>query len=247
MTDIDKDSITAFAKGWKEAGRDGAIDPKLAAALLDTYGIHPDRAQQFMNARMDFRQGRGPEPDPKDYASPVIVDLGEVRSAAAKKSPEVQKLTNSYASNAANTAQAAPPRKRIISDCNGTLFLARANEATNMQLLTFLSLAKQTGFDVVIASNDATGNEQALKLLSLKYFGDAAYFGDVKHKSEYSGVDAFMVFDDDHSSHAIRGQNLFSPTDSALLQRLNEQLLTLLGDRPTHFKRGGPVISYDPS
>jgi hypothetical protein len=64
-----------FKEGWDRAGREGAVSPQLKKALEEHYGIHPDRAQAYMDAAMAHRSGRGPLPDPEDYKDPIVVPI----------------------------------------------------------------------------------------------------------------------------------------------------------------------------
>lgn len=66
-----------FKTGWDAAGRDGAVTPELTKAL-EEIGVHPERAQHYMDALMaSKRPGSGiPNPDPKDYATPVVTPIG---------------------------------------------------------------------------------------------------------------------------------------------------------------------------
>lgn len=242
---MDKDSATAFLQGWQKAGRDGAVTPELRKALVDEYGIHPDRAQQWMDATMSHKTGRGPKPDPREYMAPIVVSLNDFSKSGEVYVPSAKNLSGVYRAEADAEQEAPSEQRRIVSDCNGTLLMARSGEPVNMQLLTFLSSAKKLGFDVVIASNDASGNEEILKIIGRRHFGDPDYFGEVKYKDELSGAEAFIVFDDDHTSHKIKGENLLDPTNTFVLGKLNAELLERLGGQHD-FKRGAPVISYDP-
>jgi hypothetical protein len=64
-----------FAEAYKERSRETHISPRLSAGLQEAYGIHPDRAEAFMEARLKSIGGRGPAPDPEDYKTPVVLPL----------------------------------------------------------------------------------------------------------------------------------------------------------------------------
>ena len=73
--DPKKEVARNFKAGWDAAGRDGAVSAELSKHLVEQLGIHPERVQHYMDALMKHRGGRGPEPDPKDFKSPVVASL----------------------------------------------------------------------------------------------------------------------------------------------------------------------------
>lgn len=68
-------SAQLFRDSWEKAGRDGSVSLELAQALQEEFGIHPDRAQAYMDDLMAFLIGRGSaeRPNPEDYREPVVV------------------------------------------------------------------------------------------------------------------------------------------------------------------------------
>lgn len=103
----------------------------------------------------------------------------------------------------------------ILCDCNGTLFGGEGFEGNNEKLIGFLRAAKQLGYEVVIFSDEPNGAQLMVKTIGIRYFKDQDFFGEVNSKSEFEGKKAFIVIDDDHSTHKVdvADNHKFSPMD----------------------------------
>lgn len=141
-------------------------------------------------------------------------------------------LTNEYEEKAR-----LPSKGLILCDCNGTLFAARAGEAFNKALLTFLKELKEEGYEVVIFSNDPDGNQRSLEMVSRALFGNSDLFGEIQRKDTFDGKTALVVFDDDHASHNVVGAYKASPTQDFQEVRRELASIQLLG-RP----KSGPTF-----
>lgn len=68
-------TITEIGKGsraqYNRAAEEVAHSP-VAQEWVKRLGIHPDRAVQYGQALLDHKSGRGPEPDPKQFKTPVV-------------------------------------------------------------------------------------------------------------------------------------------------------------------------------
>lgn len=107
-------------------------------------------------------------------------------------------------------------KNRIFCDCNGTLFDTSVGETVNQKLVDFLVEAKNIGYEVIIFSDSPDTVQLRVKLLELKRGLGKDFFGEVRHKSEYSDTPAFMVIDDDHSTHKVNCSNKYSPNDGRI-------------------------------
>ncbi|MAZ76618.1 MAG: hypothetical protein CMH31_04880 [Micavibrio sp.] len=101
----------------------------------------------------------------------------------------------------------------ILCDVDGTLF-GEGLDGDNEKLIRFLAAAKDIGYEVVIFSNAADGAQFKVRALGLKFFKDLNFFGEVMSKSAYAGERAWVVIDDDHTSHDVKAGFQFSPKDS---------------------------------
>ncbi len=141
--------------------------------------------------------------------------------------------------------------KLILCDCNNTLLSARSGEPLNERLVTFLDEAKKHGYRVVIFSNDSDGNVDQLALLLQRRFKDREYFGPIQSKEDFIGTKALMVFDDNHTSHAVDAEFKLSPTDDTLIERLTRNLFTVLDHTSSspavRRSRGGGAETFSPN
>lgn len=69
----EKEAAKAFKAGWEQRARDGFVSPELKQAIIENYGIHPDRVQEFVEAQQAHQSKRGEKPDPENYKTPKIV------------------------------------------------------------------------------------------------------------------------------------------------------------------------------
>lgn len=125
----------------------------------------------------------------------------------------------------------------ILCDINGTIVLE--NGQINTFLVSFLIVARNMGFEVQLFSDDPSGstktmetlrNAQAMRgdydLHELMYPGDGFPINlddpeIIKSKSDFNGVKALFVFDDDHSTHNVDSEYKLPPN--------YEHLLALIG------------------
>ncbi len=115
-----------------------------------------------------------------------------------------------------------PAAKRILCDCDGTLFDVRGatgGQQLNEELFAFLFMAKQNGFNVTIHTNTLAGNTDRVKLFSKMHFGDPLAF-EVVDKAETNDVHAAIIFDDDHGTHGAKSPNKWEPRDPRMLELL---------------------------
>ncbi len=119
--------------------------------------------------------------------------------------------------DAATPQSDIPEENLILSDCEGTLY---DWGKPNLKLIKFLLAAHDHGYKVQIFSNDPTGSSLALRMMEI---GDEEglvekllNISKIAHKNEFSGEKAFIVFDDNHSSHKVDCENQYAPDDARI-------------------------------
>jgi len=146
--------------------------------------------------------------------NPTPIDVQKIFAAAVGTIDDAGGADATYLDN-------GPAAKRILCDCDGTLFDVRGTGAQqlNEELFAFLYMAKQNGFNVTIHTNTLAGNTDRVKLFSKVHFGDPMAF-EVVDKTETNGVHAAIIFDDDHSTHGAKSPNKWEPRDPRMLALL---------------------------
>lgn len=148
--------------------------------------------------------------------SPTPIDVQKIFAAAVGTIDDAGGADASY-------LDSGPADKRILCDCDGTLFDVRGatgGQQLNEELFAFLYMAKKNGFNVTIHTNTVAGNIDRVKLFSKVHFGDSMAF-EVIDKNETVGVRAAIIFDDDHSTHAAKSPNKWEPRDPRMLELLS--------------------------
>lgn len=109
---------------------------------------------------------------------------------------------------------------RIFCDCDGTLFWTSSGDSFNEDLFLFLIKLKKDGHDVTIFSGEANSNEGRVKIYSQRLTGDPLFFAKdgfaVTSKTAVDGETAYLVIDDDHSTHRIKAAVSWNPNDPAV-------------------------------
>ena len=117
------------------------------------------------------------------------------------------------------------PTTRICVDCDGTLFQVMGMETdVNEDLFRYLKKLKDSGFEVIIFSNDSQGNQGRVDLMGKRFGDKIGYFGEVREKSEFEGEEALIVIDDDHHSHRVKSVDQWNPADPATQAMIKEAL-----------------------
>lgn len=108
--------------------------------------------------------------------------------------------------------------KLILVDCNGTLFIPETRD----NLFDFLDAARASGeFRVVVFSDDFEGNKNSLMLAGMKRHRDAGFYGEIARKQDYDGRKAFLVVDDDHSTHKVDARFKLDPRDAKAIAKMH--------------------------
>jgi len=110
-----------------------------------------------------------------------------------------------------------PESNLILVDCVGTLYEGAFGKR-NDKLIKFLSEMKKVGFAIQIFSSNPNGSSNALKIIQMRLQKENIDFdfGEVALKSDYDGKKAFIVIDDDHSSHNVDCETLYDPEDERI-------------------------------
>jgi hypothetical protein len=124
----------------------------------------------------------------------------------------------------------------VCSDCENTIFGSRFADQHpsdkpkdfNRILFGYLIALKKSGYDVAIMSDQALANEIRVGMAVETNTGDINFltYDDqlVITKNEMEHVPALAVFDDNHSSHAVKTDYKFDPANPAVLEYLKQQL-----------------------
>ncbi len=123
------------------------------------------------------------------------------------------------------------PHKKIICDCQGTFFDEDSHLKSN--IFEFLKQAKDSGYDIVLASNAPAFSQMIVEDLLEDKELPYNFFGEVQAKGTLRGK-AFLVIDNDPADQFIGSDHRLLPDDPriALMTRQLECKKGLLGLDP---------------
>ena len=128
-----------------------------------------------------------------------------------------------FMSNLTNIANRAiskkPEDSLILIDCAGTIYQGDFPGDYNDKLVSYIKAMREKGYQIQIFSSDPGGSSFVLSMIEFE-LDDGFEFGEIHRKDLYRGERAHIVIDDDHETHNVKCDNLYSPIDERIVHSM---------------------------